>query len=226
MMQLHQGDETSHRFLGIIHPQVEIAVVVAAISAILARHQNSRRLLAALVAAGAFASAQCSRQSIRQFAFSPLEARRHRLDDRFARQQVALNREAIARLMPSPCMTRSAGVRRNPATRVHQRHLTRLAPLVRLQQPAQSRSRRKSLAHQRQAIGTEAKFGIRLRRHRARVRPRPRNHRPNRRKLARHRHAPSRFFRAMGDDGKSMHAHFVSACVFRRSIISAPPRRR
>ena len=131
----------------------------------------------------------------------------------FARQQIALNREAIARLMPRPFMTFAAGVRRNPATRVHQRHLTRLAPLIRLQQPAQSLSRREPLAHQRQAIGTKAEFGIRLRRHRARARPRPGHHRPNRRKLARHRHAPSRFFRAMGDDGKSMHAHHVPACV-------------
>ena len=117
--QVKQPPSSADRVGVVVHPEVDPAVVAAAVPAALPDHEERRRLAAAPVAPGGIGRGKTGHQQLRERETSGLERVRQPVDHRGPREDVALGRVVAA---GSPARPGEAGASRvvgRPPLRVH-----------------------------------------------------------------------------------------------------------
>jgi hypothetical protein len=188
-LQGQQASQFLHGVGMVVHAQVDVAVVEAAVAAVFAGDEDRGGLLAARIAARRFACLQRCHEFEREFAWRLLERFRHRLHDGFAREDVALRGEVLACNAARPAQAALPCEARAAPLRVHNPHLSLLALWVALRQPTDNLLRGDLSAKQLQPPRSVGRVRVRLSGDSADARLRKRHNGADRQKLRCDRHA-------------------------------------
>jgi hypothetical protein len=188
-LQGQQASQLLHRFRVVVHAQVDVAVVEAAVAAVFAGDENRSGLLTARVATRLFARFQRCHEFECEFALRLLERLRHRLHDGFTREDVALRGEVFACDATCPAQAALPCEARAAPFGVHNPHLTLFALRVALRQPTDNLLRGDLSAKQLQPPRSVGRVRVRLSGDSADARLRKRHNGADRQKLRCDRHA-------------------------------------
>jgi hypothetical protein len=142
----------------VVNTQIEVRPLFLAID------EKRSRLLAALITASGLAGQHCCDQPARKWQGSTRKIGTYRfIQDTLAGKHIPGNGKSIAGDMPTPVDARRAGMRRDPAARVHQVNLAVVATVVGRDQRFYNRLRRLAFAQKPQAIRAVKGIDQRLR---------------------------------------------------------------
>src|SRR3990172_5296481 len=162
LVQLEQLRQARDRIRVVIDAIVDPAVVVAGIAAALAYDEQRRTLPSASIAPGPIAGDQCRQEAVAQVRVRRNVGLRHRLDDLWSGQDVALDGDAVAGPPAGPRLTLGPGESGGAAGGIDEPRLALLTAGVVVQESLQRLRRRFAGGHTLQPFRTVRSVGVRL----------------------------------------------------------------
>ena len=198
--QVEDPAELADRVGMVVDPEVDPAIVAAAVAGTLAHDEEGRGLAAAPVAPGGVGGGQAGHEQLGERPAAGQVRLGERVDDTGPRQDVALGRVPVARPAPGPREAAPAGMGGRSAMRIDDARLALLPERVGPDERRQGVRRARPALEEGQAVGPVGDVRERLGGDRADAGPRPRHARPHGEELGLDRHGEIAGRRVARDD--------------------------